>query len=58
MTRDKICTLFGENIEASICDLTKGQHLGALGEITKMCGGARRKVLVFCYHTIVTEAEW
>ena len=54
MTRDKICTLFGENFEASVCDLTKGRHLGAVGEVKKMCGGARRKVSVFGYRTIVT----
>ncbi len=49
------CVLCLEKIfEVSVCDLTKGQRLGAVGEVNKMCGGARRKVLVFGYHTIVT----
>ncbi len=54
MMRDEIHTLFGENFEASVCDLTKGWLLGAIGEINKLCAGARRKVLVFGYRTIVT----
>ena len=35
MMHDKICTLFGENFEGSVCDLTEGRHLGAVGEIKK-----------------------
>ena len=50
MTHHEIYTLFGENFEALVCDLTKGWHLGAVGEIKKMCGGARWKVSVFGYH--------
>ncbi len=35
MTHNKMSTLFGENFEALVCDSTKGQHLGAVGEIRK-----------------------
>ena len=35
MACDEMCTLFGEKFEASVCDLTDGQHLGAVGEVKK-----------------------
>ncbi len=35
MAYAEIFTLFGENFEASVCDLTKGRHLGAIGEVKK-----------------------
>ncbi len=54
MARDEMRTLFGENVEALVCDSTEGRRLGAIGEVQKMCGGARRKVSVFGYLTIVT----
>ena len=49
------CILFSEKIfEAWVCDSNKGQHLDAVGEVEKMCGGARMKVSVFGYCMIVT----
>ena len=33
MAHDKMRTLFGENFEVSVCDLTKGRDLGAVGEV-------------------------
>ncbi len=45
MTRDEIRTLFVENFEVLVCDLTEGWRLCAVGEMEKMCGGVRRKIL-------------
>ena len=39
------CVLCLEKIfEASVCDLTTGQHLDAVGEVEKKCSGVRMKV--------------
>ena len=40
MACNKICTLFRENFDVSVCDLTKGWHLAAVGEVKK-CAVAR-----------------
>ncbi len=44
MTRCVLCLEKG--FEVSVCDLTEGWHLDAVGEVEKKCGGARMKVLV------------
>ena len=35
MMCNEICTLFGENFEALVCELAKGRRLGAIGEVKK-----------------------